>query len=170
MQRLFQICKNKLTPTTKKEGGKISPLITLLKNKNMKEVKTIEQEIEQFIQDVPKMTKAKTVVMIKGNVQINESQEGETLEQQIERMLTNKEPLGEGQALIYTERKDGVRAETNIRTDRWEVAIDAMDKVSKSYQARREERMKMRINKDEENKNDGEAKSIQGTSETSKAG
>lgn len=33
---------------------------------------------------------------------------------------------------IYTEKKDGVRPEYDIRTDRFEIAIDAMDKISKS--------------------------------------
>lgn len=31
---------------------------------------------------------------------------------------------------IYTEKKDGVRPEYDIRTDRFEVAIDAMDKIN----------------------------------------
>ena len=59
---------------------------------------------------------------------------------QVERLVSNNEPV-EGQApLIYAERKEGIRAETNIRTDRWEIAIDAMSKVDKSYKAKREER------------------------------
>lgn len=33
---------------------------------------------------------------------------------------------------IYTEKKDGVLPEYDIRTDRFEVAIDAMDKINKS--------------------------------------
>lgn len=33
---------------------------------------------------------------------------------------------------IYTEKKDGVRPEYDIRTDRFEVAIDAIDKINKS--------------------------------------
>lgn len=33
---------------------------------------------------------------------------------------------------IYTEKKDGVRPEYDIRTDRFEVAIDAMDKINQS--------------------------------------
>lgn len=34
--------------------------------------------------------------------------------------------------IIYTEKKDGVLPEYDIRTDRFEVAIDAMDKINKS--------------------------------------
>lgn len=33
---------------------------------------------------------------------------------------------------IYTEKKDGVRPEYDIRTDRFEVAIEAMDKINQS--------------------------------------
>lgn len=34
--------------------------------------------------------------------------------------------------IIYTEKKDGVQPEYDIRTDRFEVAIDAMDKINQS--------------------------------------
>lgn len=33
---------------------------------------------------------------------------------------------------IYTEKKDGVQPEYDIRTDRFEVAIEAMDKINQS--------------------------------------
>lgn len=33
---------------------------------------------------------------------------------------------------IYTEKKDGVRPEYDIRTDRFEVAVDAIDKINQS--------------------------------------
>lgn len=34
--------------------------------------------------------------------------------------------------IIYTEKKDGVQPEFDIRTDRFEVAIDAIDKINQS--------------------------------------
>lgn len=90
-----------------------------------------------------------------------ETSEGETIEQAVERLVNNNEPV-EGQApLIYTERKEGIRADMNIRTDRWEIAVDAMDKVSRSYKARRAER----IEKGETNKDDGKPESMQATPE-----
>lgn len=64
--------------------------------------------------------------------------EGETIEQKIERVVSNDEPITDGAATIFTERKDGVISAYNIRTDRWEIATDAMDAVSKSHQAKRE--------------------------------
>jgi len=98
---------------------------------------------------------------------INDSVEGEMLETKIERIVNNNEPIKDGAPIIYTERKEGVRASTNIKTDRFEVAIEAMDKTQKSYKARREEKPKMDVVKggEEEVKKgeiDGEAKSIQG--------
>lgn len=34
--------------------------------------------------------------------------------------------------IIYTEKKDGVQPEYDIRTDRFEIAIDAIDKINQS--------------------------------------
>lgn len=94
---------------------------------------------------------------------INKSKQGETIEQKIERIVTSKEPIKDGAPLIYTERKEGIRRSTNIRTDRFEVAIEATDRIQKSYQARREERAKTG-----EKKKDGETESIQGKETTDK--
>lgn len=74
-------------------------------------------------------------------VKVNNSYEGESIERKIDRILNNKEPITDGSPVIYTERKDGVRPEYDIRTDRFEVAVDAMDKVQKSHTARRQERL-----------------------------
>jgi hypothetical protein len=90
-------------------------------------------------------------------LKINNSVEGETLEQKVERIMDNKEPIKDGAPLIYTDRKDGVLAGYNIKTDRWEVAVDAMDKVAKTKTAQRENRAKMEVVKD------GGAEPIQGT-------
>lgn len=37
---------------------------------------------------------------------------------------------------IYTEKKDGVLPEYDIRTDRFEIALDAMDKINQSTASR----------------------------------
>lgn len=75
-------------------------------------------------------------------LEINQSLEGETLETKIERILNNKEPIKDGAPIVYTERNEGVIAAYNIRTDRFEVACEAMDKVSKTELAKRHERHK----------------------------
>ncbi len=97
----------------------------------------------------------------KGGLKVNKSTEGETIEQKVERILDNKEPIKDGAPLVYTERKDGVQAGYNIRTDRWEVAVDAMDKVAKAVTAKRDNKAKMEIVKD----NNG-VEPIQGTNTT----
>jgi hypothetical protein len=71
-------------------------------------------------------------------LKVNQTYEGERIEEKIQRIVNNKEPITDGAPIIYTERKEGVQPQYNIRTDRWEVAIDAMDKVSKSYKAKRD--------------------------------
>lgn len=91
-------------------------------------------------------------------LRVNTSVEGETIEQKIERIVNNNEPIKDGAPLIYTERKEGIRPSTNIRTDRWEIAIEATDKIAKSYQARRENKG-LEV---EPPKKDGEPESIQG--------
>ena len=37
--------------------------------------------------------------------------EGESIERKVKRLIENKEPIKDGSPLIYTEHKDGVRAE-----------------------------------------------------------
>lgn len=91
-----------------------------------------------------------------GSIVLNQSKEGETIEQKIERIVNNKEPIKDGAPIIWTPRKEGVRASTNIRTDRFEIAIEAADKIAKSYKAKREERAKAK---------DGEPEPIQGKGE-----
>lgn len=81
----------------------------------------------------------------KTTIKAREVVEGETIEQKIERIMENGEPITDGAPLIYTERKDGVLAGYNIKTDRFDVAIDAMDKVDKTNKAKREERHNPKI-------------------------
>ena len=70
--------------------------------------------------------------------------EGESLETKVSRMVKNKEPINaEGIGMIYTERKKGVLPETNVRTDRWEIATDAMGVVEKSHKAKRDNHLKI---------------------------
>lgn len=77
--------------------------------------------------------------MQKTSLKVNNGYQGETIEHKIDRILNNKEPISDGAPLIYTDRKDGVKPEYNIRTDRFEIAIEAMDKVSRSHQAKRQQ-------------------------------
>ena len=58
--------------------------------------------------------------------------EGERIELKIDRMTQNNEPIGDSAPIIYTQRKDGVIAAYDIRTDKWDIALDAMEKVNRT--------------------------------------
>lgn len=77
----------------------------------------------------------------------NTSYIGETIEEKVARIVNNKEPISDGAPIVYTERKDGVQPQYDIRTDRFEIAIDAMDAVSRSEIARRKKRIEDREEK-----------------------
>lgn len=72
-----------------------------------------------------------------GTLKVNKCYTGETIEAKVRRMTNNKEPIKDTGPLNYTERKDGVLPEYDIRTDRMEFALEAMDKASKSEIAKR---------------------------------
>lgn len=53
--------------------------------------------------------------------------EGESIETKVERVVQNKEPIEDGAEIIYTEKKQGVQPQYDIRTDKWEIAQEAMN-------------------------------------------
>lgn len=64
---------------------------------------------------------------------------GETMEQKMVRILENKEPMNEqGVELIYPNTTD-VLPEFDIRTNKWEVAVDAMEKMEARKQLKKQE-------------------------------
>ena len=79
------------------------------------------------------------------NICVNESYEAERLEFKIQKMVDAKEPIGSEVTPMYTERRDGVLPQYDVRTDRFEIALEAMDKISKSEIAKREERHKEKV-------------------------
>ena len=64
----------------------------------------------------------------KGMIEIAEK--GETSIKKIQRILDENEPLTDGAPMIYTPKQAGVRDDCNIRTDKWALAMDAMDRVN----------------------------------------
>lgn len=87
-----------------------------------------------------------------------ESYEGERIEEKVERLMSNKEGVKDGAPEIFTERKDGVLPAFNVRTDRFEVATEAMDAVTRSRTAKRME--VVRDNDIDEKVTDNEKKNI----------
>lgn len=77
----------------------------------------------------------------KSNIKSNPSYLGESLEDKVRRVIDNQEPIEQISPIIYTERKDGVLPQYDIRTDRFEVAQTAMDQVSRMRITKRMERI-----------------------------
>ena len=65
----------------------------------------------------------------KGMIEITEK--GETLIKKIQRILDENEPLTDGAPMIYTPKQAGVKPECNVRTDKWDIAMKAMDRVNR---------------------------------------
>lgn len=65
-----------------------------------------------------------------------EFQDGESIEAKVRRITENNEPITDGAPIIYTNRDDGVLPAYNIRTDRWEIAQQAMDAVNQANLAK----------------------------------
>ena len=65
-----------------------------------------------------------------------EYQEGESIETKVRRITENNEPITDGAPIIYTNRDDGVLPAYNIRTDRWDIAQQAMNAVNQANLAK----------------------------------
>lgn len=57
---------------------------------------------------------------------------GESIEEMLRRMTTNKEPIPADVPPIYTPYKDGIIPDYDIRADRFDVAMQAQDKFAAS--------------------------------------
>lgn len=75
----------------------------------------------------------------KSQIETYNKREAEPLEVKLRRKMRGgkvDEDEGDGKtwAIAYTEKKDGVRPEYDIRTDRFEIAREAMETVEKGIQ------------------------------------
>lgn len=61
-----------------------------------------------------------------------EPYECETLTEKLRRMTEQKEPIKAEVEIVYTEKKDGVLPGYDIRTDRFEVAREAIEKMQRA--------------------------------------
>lgn len=52
---------------------------------------------------------------------------GENIEVKVKRITENNEPISDGAPITYTEKKDGVRPEFDIRTDKWQIVLEKME-------------------------------------------
>ena len=63
-------------------------------------------------------------------IQKNDSIDGISIEEKIRIALQDNTPIDGGSPLIYTKRADGVMPEYDIRTDRFDIAIEQADKLA----------------------------------------
>jgi len=73
------------------------------------------------------------------SLKVNESFEGETIEMRMERVVHNGDDADDGAPSIYTDRADGVLPEYDIRTDKFDLALDGMDAAHKTDLAKRKQ-------------------------------
>lgn len=77
---------------------------------------------------------------------------GESIEEMLRRIIANNEPIPNVVTPIYTDKKDGVIGDYDIRHDRFDTAYEAGDKWSASERAMSAER-----SEDEKPQDDGES-------------
>lgn len=58
-------------------------------------------------------------------IEVYDAAEGETIEQKIERLQETNDGIEDGAPLIYTEKAEGVIAAYDIRSDKWDIAMEA---------------------------------------------
>lgn len=73
----------------------------------------------------------------KSRIQREPDRPGESLEEFLRKATLNKEPIEATAKIQYTERKDGVLPQYDIRTDRFHYAIMAADRVHMAEYAKR---------------------------------
>lgn len=77
----------------------------------------------------------------KTTIKANQAKTGEFIEAKVRRVLNNKEPIKDGAPRIFTERKDGVIPEYDIRADKWEAAVEVTSAIQQSHIDKRQERI-----------------------------
>lgn len=63
---------------------------------------------------------------------VNQSEEGQTIEEELRKITAEKEQIGSKFPMIYTDKKDGVLPAYNIRSDRFEIAREAKEKIGQA--------------------------------------
>lgn len=72
-----------------------------------------------------------------GQIQTDVLQEGQSIEQFIRKARAGGEPIQATAKITYNDRKDGVLPQHDIRSDRFEIALSATDKIHASEAAKR---------------------------------
>lgn len=83
----------------------------------------------------------KPIYTYKPTLSVDATYEAEGLEVKLRRITETNEPLAGDIPIVYTRKTDGVLPAYDIRTDRFEVAREAMSKVQESEMAKEAQRM-----------------------------
>lgn len=100
----------------------------------------------------------KIPVKTRTNVEINNSVEGETIEQEITRLINEGAPIENDKMPIYTKPSEGVVYGTDIRGDKWDKAIDINEKMNADIdrlRALKQLHKKVKGTEEDEEKTDG---------------
>lgn len=79
----------------------------------------------------------KGIIFPVGRISTTVTREGESLEEFLRRAKNSKEPIQATAKITYNDRKDGVLPQHDIRTDRFEIAMMATDRIHASQAAAR---------------------------------
>ncbi len=71
-----------------------------------------------------------------------EPYEGESIEGKVARIVENNEPITDGAPIVYTKRSEGIKPEFDIRTDKWALAQEKMEKVNGAKRTKIQEKLK----------------------------
>lgn len=66
---------------------------------------------------------------------------GQSIEEKVRAAVNTGAPIEAISPMIYSERKEGVRRDCNIRTDKWDVAQTAMTSIADGVRQKRKERV-----------------------------
>nr|QJB19730.1 MAG: hypothetical protein [Microvirus sp.] len=66
---------------------------------------------------------------------------GESIEEKVRKVTADNTNIEAISPMIYTERKDGVLPEYNIRTDKWDIAQQAMNTIAIGTREKRNKEM-----------------------------
>lgn len=79
----------------------------------------------------------KGIIYPHSRIQTKITREGQSIEEYLRKAVSSKEPIKATAKVTYNDRKDGVLPQHDIRTDRFEVALMATDKIHASSFAAR---------------------------------
>lgn len=80
------------------------------------------------------------IVFNKTKFNVNESVEGQSIEEKMRNVTLSGEPIDNAAPLIYTDKKDGALPQYDIRADRWAIALETTDRVTRANIAKSQEK------------------------------